>query len=174
MFEIGKSHIAAFLLAGGLVGSTCIPASAAVTIDGRVQAGGVPVAGSIVTLWAASAGEPRQLAQARAGADGRFSLRSNATPASDTSMYLVAKGGVPGGKGSDDNPAIAFLTVLGNKTPSDVTINELTTIASVWTHAQFLDGTAIKGPAQSLRIALIPRRVRGRRHDRDREDGRQY
>ena len=29
----------------------------------------------------------------------------------------------------------------------------MTTIASVWTHAQFLDGTAIKGPALGLRIA---------------------
>jgi hypothetical protein len=153
MFEITKSQAAALLLAGVVLGWTCISASAAVSVAGRVQAGGVPVARSTVTLWAASAGEPRQLAQARAGADGRFSLRSDATPASDTSLYLVAKGGVPAGKGSDDNPAIAFLMVLGNKMPSEVTINELTTIASVWTHAQFLDGTAIKGPALSLRIA---------------------
>jgi hypothetical protein len=45
------------------------------------------------------------------------------------------------------------MSVLGNMPPSKVTINETTTIASVWTHAQFLDGTAIKGPALSLRIA---------------------
>ena len=32
-------------------------------------------------------------------------------------------------------------------------INEMTTIASVWTHAQFLDGTAIKGNALGLKIA---------------------
>jgi hypothetical protein len=153
MFEIAKSQAAALLLAGVVVGWTCISASAAVSVDGRVLAGGAPVAGSTVTLWVASAGEPRQLAQARAGADGRFSLRSDATPASDISLYLIAKGGVPAGKGSDDNPAIAFLTVLGKKAPSEVAINELTTIASVWTHAQFLDGTAIKGPALSLRIA---------------------
>ena len=29
----------------------------------------------------------------------------------------------------------------------------MTTVASVWTNAQFLDGTAIKGPALGLRIA---------------------
>jgi hypothetical protein len=153
MFEITKSQAAALLLAGVVLGWTCISASAAVSVEGRVLAGGAPVARSTVTLWLASTGEPRQLAQARAGADGRFSLRSDATPASDTSLYLVAKGGVPAGKGGDDNPAIAFLTVLGSKASSEVTINELTTIASVWTHAQFLDGTAIKGPALSLRIA---------------------
>jgi hypothetical protein len=37
--------------------------------------------------------------------------------------------------------------------PSNVTVNEFTTVASVWTHNQFLDGTAIKGHALGLRIA---------------------
>ena len=69
-------------------------------------------------------------------------------------MYLVAKGGVATiKKGAGDNPAIALLTVLGNTPPAKVMINEMTTVASVWTNAQFLDGTAIKGPALSLRIA---------------------
>jgi hypothetical protein len=45
------------------------------------------------------------------------------------------------------------LTVLGNKPPAKVTINEFTTIASVWTHNQFIDGTAIRGHALSLKIA---------------------
>src|SRR5262249_14602811 len=44
-------------------------------------------------------------------------------------------------------------TVLGAMPPGRVTINEMTTVASVWTHAQFLDGTAIKGHALSLKIA---------------------
>ena len=43
--------------------------------------------------------------------------------------------------------------MLGGAPPADVTINEMTTIASVWTNAQFLDGAAIKGPALSLSIA---------------------
>ena len=46
-----------------------------------------------------------------------------------------------------------FSTVLGGTPPAHLTINEMTTIASVWTNAQFLDGTAIKGPALSLSIA---------------------
>jgi hypothetical protein len=37
--------------------------------------------------------------------------------------------------------------------PAQVVINEMTTVASVWTHAQFLDGTVIKGHALGLRIA---------------------
>ena len=34
-----------------------------------------------------------------------------------------------------------------------VVVNEMTTVASVWTHAQFIDGAAIKGNALGLRIA---------------------
>ncbi len=52
-----------------------------------------------------------------------------------------------------DNPAIAFVAVLGRNPPARVTINEFTTVASVWTNAQFLDGIAIKGNALGLRIA---------------------
>ena len=54
---------AAMLVASGLLGTTCIPA-AALGADGQVLAGGGAVAGSTVTVWAASVGEPR-LAQAR-------------------------------------------------------------------------------------------------------------
>lgn len=70
------------------------------------------------------------------------------------SLYLVAKGGeATVNKGSGDNPAIALLTVLGNPPPAKVVINEMTTVASVWTNAQFLNGTAIKGSRLALRIA---------------------
>jgi len=150
MSNIRKNHIAALLLTSGLLGWSCAPSFAAVSIDGQVQAGGGPVAGSTVTLWAASAGEPRQLTQARTGADGRFSLRSDATPGSDVVLYLIAKGGDANRSG--DNPDIAFLTVLGSSSPAAVTINERTTIASVWTHNQFISGTAIKGHALGLKI----------------------
>ena len=41
-------------------GLSCAAADAAVRIDGQVQAGGGVVAGSTVTLWAGSAGDPKQ------------------------------------------------------------------------------------------------------------------
>jgi streptogramin lyase len=43
--------------------------------------------------------------------------------------------------------------VLGAKPPAHVVVNEVTTIASVVTAAQFIDGTALKGPPLALRIA---------------------
>jgi len=129
-------------------------ADAAVRIEGQVQAGGGPVANSTVTLWAASEGEPKQLVQAKTDGDGSFALSTDAAPGSGASLYLVARGGVASvNKGAGDNPALAFLAVLGVEPPANATVNEMTTVASVWTNAQFLDGAAIKGPALGLKIA---------------------
>jgi hypothetical protein len=101
-------------LAVALLGYACGTAAAAVRIAGQVLAGGGPIASSTVTLWAASAGEPKQLAQAKSGGDGRFELRTAETPGKDVVLYAVAMGGVATvKKGSGDNPAIALLTVLG-------------------------------------------------------------
>src|SRR5262249_29782507 len=122
------------------------------SINGQITGAGTPIAGSTVTLWAASAGAPRQLAQTRTGADRRFAL--DAGGGGDAVLYLVAKGGQPAAnKASGDNPAIALFAVVVATPPARVTVNEMTTIASVWTHAQFLDGTSIKGHPLGLRIA---------------------
>jgi hypothetical protein len=127
------------------------PVLAANAIEGQVTGAGAPIADSTVTLWAASADAPKQLAQARTGADGRFVLNADGGGAS---LYLIAKGGSPAAaKAGGDNPAIALLSVLGKEPPTNATVNEFTTVASVWTHAQFLNGTAIKGHALGLEIA---------------------
>ncbi len=123
-------------------------------MEGHVQAAGRPVANSTVTLWAASAGEPRQLAQARTGADGAFVLGANETQRGETDLYVIAKGGAPSGDPvGRNNPALALLSVLGDKPPAHIVVNEMTTIASVWTNAQFFEGSGIKGPSLGLRIA---------------------
>jgi hypothetical protein len=124
--------VAAMLLMGGLLSFVCGPAAAAVRIEGQVQAGGSAVANSTVTLWAASAGEPKQLAQTQTGSDGHFQLGTQETVGNDAVLYLVAKGGVATiHNGTGNNPAIALLAVLGNTPPAKVVINEMTTVASV-------------------------------------------
>jgi hypothetical protein len=151
---IDRTCLAAILLTGGLLSWTCSPVAAAVRVEGQVQAGGAAIANSTVTLWAASAGEPKQLAQTQTGSDGRFQLGTQETVGNDTVLYLVAKGGVATiHNATGNNTAIALLAVLGNTPPAKVFINEMATVASVWTNAQFLDGTGIRGPALSLRIA---------------------
>ena len=111
-----------------LVGFTASPAEAAVRIEGQVQAGGGAVANSTVTFWAGSDGEPKQLAQAKTADDGSFALSTDATPGPGVSLYLVAKGGVASvNKSGGDNPALAFLAVLGGAPPAKVVVNEMTT-----------------------------------------------
>jgi hypothetical protein len=154
MLRAEKMRLMTTLLTVGMLGCAACPAAAAVRIEGQVQAGGGPVANSTVTLWAASAGEPKQLAQARSGSDGRFELGSQETLGADVILYVVAKGGEASvNKGSGDNPTTALLAVLGSTPPPKIVINEMTTVASVWTANQFIDGTAIKGHALGLKIA---------------------
>ena len=154
MFNSEKRRLAGLLLTAGLIGGAIDPAAANMSLGGQVQAGGGSIANSTVTLWAAGAGDPKQLAQTKTGDDGRFALESDTTPEAGVSFYLIAKGGVASvNKGSGDNPSLTFLAVLGSAPPAKVTINEMTTVASVWTNAQFLDGAAIRGPALSLSIA---------------------
>ena len=128
-------------------------AFAADSIKGQVLGGNAPIAKSKVTLWEASADAPKQLDQANTNDDGRFEVRAKGAH-SDAILYLVANGGLPkASKASGDNPAIALLAVVGSNPPANVVINEMTTVASVWTSAQFLDGTALKGHALGLKIA---------------------
>ena len=148
---INKAHMLVMLSALCIA---CNPAKAAIRIEGQVQAGNGGVANSTVTLWAASASEPKQLAQTRTNGDGRFEITSQETPGADVILYIVARGGgALINRAAGDNPAIAMLSVLGNSPPSTVVINEMTTVASVWTHNQFIDGSAIKGHALGLKIA---------------------
>jgi hypothetical protein len=142
-----KLTLAALAISGMFLATRAFAAD----ITGQVMGGGAPIAQSTVTLWAASSDAPKQLAQTKTDNEGRFEVRSP-TAQADASLYLVATGGEPGGKGGD-NPAIALLAVVGGKPPARVVINEFTTLASVVTHTQFIDGTAIQGSPLQLRIA---------------------
>src|SRR5262245_20770667 len=132
----------------------CLPAMAQPgQLQGQAQGAGSPIAGSTVTLFAAGDGEPVQLAQGITGDDGAFKLDVGAV-SPDKVLYLVARGGTPkaaGDKGPND--AIALLSVLGTTLPTTVTVNEFTTMASVWTCRQFLNGDVLSGPKLGLSIA---------------------
>jgi hypothetical protein len=154
MLNSTKAHLLSTVLIMGALSFASVPAAAAVNIEGQVQAGGGPVAHSTVTLWVASMSAPKQFAQATTGADGRFTISSDQSIGSDAILYLVAAGGEPAsGKAPGNQSALAFLAVLGNQPPAKVTINELTTVASAYTAAQFIHGDSISGYPLGLRIA---------------------
>jgi len=153
MRKASKRKLASILLSAGMIGLAANPA-AAEALDGQVLVGGQPVASSTVTLWAAGSGAPQQLAQARTDADGHFTFDSVGAPGAEASLYLVAKGGHSAAdKTSGDNPVLALLTVLGNKPPAKVVVNELTTVASAFTNARFIKGESISGNPLGLKIA---------------------
>lgn len=147
-----QARFTAKLLAAAFFVWACGPVVAA-TIEGQVQGGGQPIANSTVTLWEASAGAPKQLAQSKTDGDGRFQVRSE-DASNETILYLIAAGGEAKAKtGDGDNPGIVLLSVLGNDPPEKVVVNELTTVASAYTAARFIDGTSISGNPLGLRIA---------------------
>ena len=112
-----------------------------------------PLAGATILLNAAGEGAPAKLAQGKTDANGAFKLSFGPVPKGSV-LYLVAKGGTPKvAEAKGPNDAIALLAVLGSSPPKKVTVNEFTTIASVWTSAQFLKGDVLSGKSLGLNIS---------------------
>src|SRR5271166_1654232 len=149
-----RKHALKFVLGSlTLCGLLAGAAFAADSIKGQVLGGGAPIAKSTVTLWEASAGAPKQLGQTKTNDDGRFEVRAKGA-SKDGILYLVATGGAPkASKASGGNPPIALLLVLGSNPTASVTINELTTVASAFTNARFINGDGISGNPLGLKIA---------------------
>ena len=143
------------LLAVALVGALAFVSTIAHAADfaGSVQGANQPIAGSTVTIYAAGSGAPTQLAQGKTDDNGAFNLDVGQAPA-ESVLYVVAKGGTP--KAAADkgvNDAIDLLAVLGTMPPTNIIVNEFSTVASAATCAQFLMGETLSGPKLGLRIS---------------------
>ncbi|HEX5498193.1 MAG TPA: hypothetical protein VFX03_03160, partial [Thermomicrobiales bacterium] len=123
-------------------------------LQGQVLGAGAPIAAATVTLWEASAGAPKPVAQTRTDAAGRFLFAAVGDAGPEAIRYVVAMGGtLMAHAAAGEQPTLALMTLLGPTTPPFVTINELTTVAAVFTAARFIDGGAIAGSPLGLRIA---------------------
>ena len=129
-------------------------ASADERIEGRVEAAGSPIAGAEVSLWLAGPDAPLKLVGAETDGDGAFDLALADDPEREGVLYLIAKGGAArSADHAGPNPAATLMALLGPRPPQKVTINELTTVASAWAAARFLDGGELSGNATGLGIA---------------------
>lgn len=113
------------------------------SLAGRILSGQQPVAGASVTLYAAgTAGYGAGDNVAGTGStDATGSWKLNYTcPGGDAELYLVATGG---DAGQGENAALAFSAALGacSLAPSSVTVDEVTTVASVYALNAFLDAS---------------------------------
>lgn len=144
--KLGAIAAAAALIAGSAVAQE--------RIDGRVLVGGAPIAGAEVSAWQAGQDAPRMLAAVRTDENGEFGLGIADGPDAGGVLYLVAEGGeAKTAVGAGSNPAITLMALLEGEAPEQVTINELTTVASAFAAAQFLDGKDVTGYALGLKIA---------------------
>jgi hypothetical protein len=130
------------LVAVGVLSLTNISALAA-ELAGTIQAANQPIAAATVTLYATAEGTPSQVAQTKTDSNGRFRLDAKPAPKGSV-FYLVAKG---------PKEAVALMLLLGPSLPQRVIVNELTTVASTFCAARFINGEAISGNALGLRIA---------------------
>ncbi len=128
-------------------------------LRGNVHGGQQPVTGSSVQLYAAgttgygSAATALLSSPVVTDASGSFTITGGYTCPSPTSqLYIVARGGNPGLSPGTNNAALALMTALGpcslhggqyTLDPNGfITINEVTTVASVYALAAFMGGDA--------------------------------
>lgn len=128
--------------------------------QGNVHGGQQPIANATIQLYAvgqngvASSATPLIPGTVLTGNEGQFSIdHLDACPSAATPVYLVSKGGNPG-LFAGANPAIALMAALGacgdlNQLPS-IMINEVTTVAAVYSLAPFMRSYAEVGMEASL------------------------
>jgi hypothetical protein len=138
------------------------PANAPMTgpqLRGSVHGGQQSVVGATIQLYAAgtsgygAGAVPLLSAPVLSDVNGAFSITGQyICPSSSSQLYIVATGGNPGFGTPANNPSLALMTALGpcslhgsqyTLDPNDfVSINEVTTVASVYALAGFMDETS--------------------------------
>jgi streptogramin lyase len=142
LVQITMRNLSLLMLAS-LLGACDNPDSTSTSsLSGTVLGGQAPIVGSAVQLMAV--GTPPApatvLASATTDANGNFHLGPPNCVSPDQQLYLTATGGNPGGGA---NSAINLLTIVGpcGDALRSYTINELTTVAAVYSANHFIGPT---------------------------------
>ena len=141
------------LLFGCAAGSPSFSAQQGIHLQGSVHGGHQPISGSLIQLYAVgttgngSAATPLISKDVRTDSSGNFDITGLYTcPSSDSIVYLVAQGGNPGLAAGTNNSSIALLAALGPcgalASSTSISINEVTTVASLWPLAPYAKTSA--------------------------------
>ena len=124
-------------------------------LQGVVLGAGEPVVTATVTVYSSSQGSGAEpLATSSTDDSGAFNLRYEAPEDSTGVIYLTSSGGHLASHSRDVPASFVLASVLGAEPQlSTVTINELTTVASAYAMAQFIDGPNLQGNAIGMRMA---------------------
>jgi streptogramin lyase len=140
---------------GGLDFTNPAPTPASTAFTGKVYGGQQPISGATIQLYSVattSKGAATALisASVTTTASGTFTITGDYSCTGNPLVYIVATGGNPGGGA---NSAISLMSALGacnNLTSSTfITINELTTVGSVYALAPFMSGYKNVGAAST-------------------------
>jgi hypothetical protein len=126
-----------------------LPASASTSFSGSVKGGLSPISGAAVKFFAVGnsgyGSAATLLAQTTSNSSGGFTVSGYTCPAGDPQTYVLATGG---NAGSGSNAAIGLMALTGTcqtlGSTSFIAVNELTTVASQWGLAQFIDATGMQ------------------------------
>jgi streptogramin lyase len=134
-------------------------------VAGKVHGGQAPVVGATVQLYDAgnsgngSAATAMLSTPAMTDLNGNFAITSGYscnTPSDQ--VYIVATGGNPGLGGSQTNPALVMMAVLGNCSnlaqTQSVDIDEVTTVVAAWTLAPFISSYSSIGASATNATGL--------------------
>jgi len=132
----------------GMTSASPGPAAAAgVSLHGRVYGGQQPIAGSSIYLYVAGntgygATNTNILNQTvTTDVNGNFNITGDYTCTTGQQMYIVAMGGNPGGGTNPQSGIMAALGDCSTLTPSSfISMNEVTTVGSVFALAPFMTG----------------------------------
>jgi len=152
---------------GGSDGKTTLPSTPTTAVKyGLVQGGLAPVSGSSIQMYAvgtAGDGSPATAlfsTSVTTDTAGKFDFADvYRCPSASSLVYMVATGGNPGLASGKLNPQLALMAVLGQcghlTATTNVTINELTTVASVWSLAPYMSSPDAVGSGSSDTAGLV-------------------
>ena len=123
-----------------------LSAVARADFSGKVEFNNDGVADATVELWTSgTTAQPQKIGSAASDDDGGFRISDATIPANGV-HYFVARF-------KTTRASVALLCIPGRGSGNVVTINELTTVASAFTSAQFFDGSNLSGSSIGLQVA---------------------